>query len=1154
MSDARHYVGIGISNYTGGFKELPRAAEDATSLGDYLRTHRGFVTEVLVDVVKASARPRLEPLLSRPRLPDGCAVLVLWSGHAELDAGRLHLIAHDTAKGSAVDLTPDWFADLVARTGATRFLLLLDTCFAGAGMVSAQHIAQQVANRTNGRFWFGVMAAAHSFERARDGVFVTELMRLLRDGPRTAARRRVWSVHNSGVRASDLMETLDEEWPKNGGQRPEIARLGNELLEWPGFFANPRYDEHAVANVVEHLLLASDGRAPDEEGTWFTGRTAEVDTVVGWVRAAQPGVHVVTGPAGCGKSAITGRVAALSHPQHRSRLLSLGALHHEDPGVGSVHATVYLRGLTADQASAQIDAALVASGTLAKAEAPRSRIELLGAVQTAARPIVMVLDGLDEARDQASAIATDLIQPLAGTACVLLSSRRIATVADKPELLTSLAARATIDLGEARIAESGKNDLRSYVASRLAEPYPDAEQCRRVTAAVANTSEHQHDEGSFLLARVLTSQLRREPLDLSQPKWQSRLSTSIHDALLRDIESSGDPERARDVLTALAWSYGSGFPDDLWRLVATTISRRRTYEPSDLDVVAFDLGRYIVEDGDDGRAVYRLSHQSLVEALRPKRSGYEFDQQIAEALPIAVALAGRYGELLQAGIDVRTPGYLWRHAWSHGADGGIEGIGQLRGLVPLAEPLLPDLAAALQELGNRLGEVGRHHDALPPTEEAVAIRRELAAQNPAFRADLAMALNNLGIRLHGVGRHHDALPPTEEAAAIYRQLAAQNPAFRPDLAMALNNLGRCFREVGRHHDALPPTDEAVAIRRELTAQNPAFRPDLASALNNLGISLSKVGRHHDALPPTEVAAAIYRDLAAHNHAFRPDLAIALNNLGTCFFEVGRHHDALPPTEDAVAICRELTAQNPAFRQGLASALNNLGAYLGEVGRHHDALPPTEDAVAIYRVLAAQNPAFRPDLAMALNNLGIRLSEVRRRHDALPPTEEAVSIDRELAAQNPGFRPDLALALNNLGNRLSEVGRHHDALPPTEEAVVVRRELAEQNPAFRPGLASALNNLGIRLSEVGRRHDALPPAEEAVAIYRDLAAQNPAHWPHLRRALGNLARWHKALGNAAAAKAARAELDRVGAIPIPQPLRGRGLARVVEFFRRLWRRG
>ena len=208
------------------------------------------------------------------------------------------------------------------------------------------------------------------------------------------------------------------------------------------------------------------------------------------------------------------------------------------------------------------------------------------------------------------------------------------------------------------------------------------------------------------------------------------------------------------------------------------------------------------------------------------------------------------------------------------------------------------VAAWSDRAGVMLSALGRPADALPPTLEAVAIRRELAQVNPdRYRPDLAFSLNNLGGRFSELGRPADALPPTLEAVAIRRELAQVNPdRYRPDLAFSLNNLGGRFSELGRPADALPPTLEAVAIRRELAQVNPdRYRPDLAFSLNNLGGRFSELGRPADALPPTLEAVAIRRELAQVNpDRYRPDLAFSLNSLGGRFSELGRPADALPP--------------------------------------------------------------------------------------------------------------------------------------------------------------------------------------------------------------------------------------------------------------------
>jgi hypothetical protein len=59
----------------------------------------------------------------------------------------------------------------------------------------------------------------------------------------------------------------------------------------------------------------------------------------------------------------------------------------------------------------------------------------------------------------------------------------------------------------------------------------------------------------------------------------------------------------------------------------------------------------------------------------------------------------------------------------------------------------------------------------------------LVAVNPdAYLSDLAASVNNLAVRLGEAGRRVKGLAVAEEAAALYRELAGQNPdLFGPQL-------------------------------------------------------------------------------------------------------------------------------------------------------------------------------------------------------------------------------------------------------------------------------------------------------------------------------------------------------------------------------------
>jgi tetratricopeptide (TPR) repeat protein len=251
-------------------------------------------------------------------------------------------------------------------------------------------------------------------------------------------------------------------------------------------------------------------------------------------------------------------------------------------------------------------------------------------------------------------------------------------------------------------------------------------------------------------------------------------------------------------------------------------------------------------------------------------------------------------------------------------------------------------AALLNNLANRLSDLGRRDEALAAAEEAVRQYRTLAAARPdAFTPDLAAALSNLANRLSALGRGEEALAAAEEAVRHYRMLAAARPdAFTPDLALALNSLANALSDLGRHGEALTVVEEAVRLHRALAAARPdAFTPNLAAALNNLAASLSDLGRREEALTAVEEAVRFYRALAAPSpDAFTPGLARSLNNLANRLSALGRREEALTAAEEAVRLRRALAATRPdVFGVDLARSLWVLGDRYGEAGRSEAAI-------------------------------------------------------------------------------------------------------------------------------------------------------------------------------------------------------------------------
>ena len=128
-------------------------------------------------------------------------------------------------------------------------------------------------------------------------------------------------------------------------------------------------------------------------------------------------------PAGCGKSAVLGLLVCLSNAEQRAVLLARGPLEYADPGVGSVHAHVYARGLARHQLVRELDTQLSDVGALPAARrGQRGGGELADAVAVSAACPVIVVDGLDEAGVEAWPIPEEVLRPLARHALVLVGT------------------------------------------------------------------------------------------------------------------------------------------------------------------------------------------------------------------------------------------------------------------------------------------------------------------------------------------------------------------------------------------------------------------------------------------------------------------------------------------------------------------------------------------------------------------------------------------------------------------------------------------------------------------------------------------------------------------------------------------------------------
>ncbi len=490
-----------------------------------------------------------------------------------------------------------------------------------------------------------------------------------------------------------------------------------------------------------------------------------------------------------------------------------------------------------------------------------------------------------------------------------------------------------------------------------------------------------------------------------------------------------------------------------------------------------------------------------------------------------------------------------------------------------AEPGRPghrrDLAAAHNNFGNLLRDLGRLLEAETNHREAMALRERLvtaSGEDPALRRELAVSLHNLALVLRARGelldaeeacqkaleQHRHAGPGLERAGSLVlhgevlqalgqeadavaafrgalddltrlRSDRPDDPDLRHEFVAAHNHLGNLFRDV-RQHEANQHYREAVRLGRDLTADFPSvplYRQQLAASCNNLGILLQAAGKRDEADQAFADALSAKGKLAADFPCvpgYRRDLAGSLNNRGLALHTQHRHAEAEVVYRRAVGLSGRLAEEfpdEPEYEREEARARLNLGALLLAAGRADEAEDEYGRALDVLTRLTgrlADQPDCRQEMARLHLNRGA-LSQVQGKPaDAERAYREAVRLFAELRRDYPGV-PDhphqAGVALNNLGSLLRAAGRTEEAEQPWQEGCGLLEQLRLEFPdvpVYRQDLARGYNEWAIALAaRDARRGEDL--WRRAVALQQELLNRRPAE-PAYRL---ELARSHGNLG-------------------------------------------
>ncbi|HET7016172.1 MAG TPA: caspase family protein, partial [Streptosporangiaceae bacterium] len=637
----RFFIGIGTGRYQ-QLRELPRVSTDIAAMRQMcLRFGYEAVLLGLGEYDSADQiRKKLSLWVADIALTSADVVLIYFAGHGVAEEhDRHYLMCWDSRQAdcTATALPTEDLVRVLCQGELRHLLIVLDTCFGGAGSAdSAEVTLHSIAYRrssthTQSGLWF--LSSAQHKDGAIDGAFVRCLDSAIRLATeRTGQRQRF-------IDLTELVAAINERFASR--RVDQRAVLSGGLVTGLAPFI-PNADFHsdlpplgtdlevqrkvAEQDLEEHFGPRSRGvEFESEQGLYFSGRDQALSELVSWLTSPEGDGRgrVVTGSPGCGKSAVLGRIVALSLGPYRARLDLSGVNPATIIPVDWVQAGVHARHKRLPEIVRRIAEAIEVD-----LDSPTALLqELAHRSRGSSRPVVIVVDALDEAGSGTSAdagghgeprrIARELLRPISEIPGVRL------LVGTRRELIPSLGQAITvIDLDKPQYRAD--EDVAGYVRKVLLA----AEEAEIVTpyrgqaelASVVAKGVGKRADGVFLVARMTAKSLRLQesPINVAHAGWEETLPSGIGDAFDDYLERFGDAEqRVRQMLLPLAFAEGIGLPRGrIWTTLGSALAGiNRTEE--DVSWVLTMAQSYLAEvTEDDGRSAYRLYHQALSEHLR----------------------------------------------------------------------------------------------------------------------------------------------------------------------------------------------------------------------------------------------------------------------------------------------------------------------------------------------------------------------------------------------------------------------------------------------------------------------------------------------------------------------------------------------------------
>jgi hypothetical protein len=496
--------------------------------------------------------------------------------------------------------------------------------------------------------------------------------------------------------ANQLYDQMPDAVISADRSRTLVLRRANPVLSGPvSLDMRAEFDRLPPAERA-HFIAKAKGSDLTELSWFFTGRTSERAMISRWLRTAQRGMLVVTGAAGCGKSALLGDLVMQSLPGLRVALASSGFIPEvseaDRPPDGAFDAVLHLAGLTADDVIDQLAGAanLISPQEQSSIEKARWLAEALRGTR-----LTVLADALDESQ-QPVMIAQEILRPLAALPAirVVVGTRR-STIEDPDrtetgidDLLRALGSDPTLI-----VIHRDPDAIRSYVERRLVhalstqgipaqtETLQRIPEISRLIAARGDDRVRQ-DEYGFLFAHLAIHELIARPGMLgasaeAKSELRDLLSGGHQHVFERAVARLGSEHtESLFVLEALAFSKGRGFPlvDGIWSAAAATLAGAEI-TPADVDRLINAARPYLIAEVEAGQTVYRLAHATFAEhlirlgaALSGGRADRDSRQRFVEHGHQQIVK--RLIADARQGSDDRLNPYLVTHLTAHAAAGG----------------------------------------------------------------------------------------------------------------------------------------------------------------------------------------------------------------------------------------------------------------------------------------------------------------------------------------------------------------------------------------------------------------------------------------------------------------------------------------------------